>query len=1103
MTFVGAALQGLSFYRRTYVAVACGVGAAVAVLAGAWLVGHSVRQSLADLVERRLGRTDVVVSAEVPFTEALAIRIGVPILTLSGIVEHQTSSRRAGQVQVYGIDDRFFTFHGVIAKAPRDADVLLSPDLAAELGAAAGDTVLVRVARPTDIPLDSLHGRKEDVGRTIRLRFHGVLPAESMGEFSLTPTQGPARIAFVPLARLQRDLGLAGRVTAALASGPDAADGRQLRESITADDIGITFAPVQNGAAAAIESSGGLVRDAVAAAATEAARAQGLPVTPVLTWLATKMTVSGRTIPYSLVTALSPDVPGDAELGRHLAAPATGDPPIVLNEWAARELQAAIGAPLELEFYRWADEGRLVTDRARFQVRGIVPLRGLPADPRLAPEYPGITESKRVSDWDPPFPIDLRMVRPQDEAYWEQHRTTPKAFIPLETGQRLWRTRHGSLTSIRIGPLATGADVNAVIDRVRSDTMQRLTPTAAGFTVVDVREQQMTASAGATDFGAYFSYFSFFLVVSALLIAGLFFRLSIEQRLPQIGVLRASGFSLPAVRRLFLSEGAVVVIAGSVLGVALAIGWAALMMYGLRTWWVGAVSTTRLRLSLDVVALASGALAAAVAAFLAIAVTVRGLSRSTPRQLLHGESGTPRTARGFGKIVAIVSLSLALVVSALSGAGLIAAAGGFFGAGTLALIGGLGVLAWRLRRTSADAPAAAIGRLLWLGRRNAGWKPGRSLTSAGLVAAAVFLLVSVDAFRKAPATAADRRSGTGGFSLIGDAALPIIHDPTSRDGQEALNLTTDDALSGVTVTPFRLRPGDDTSCLNLYQPKRPRVAGVPAAFVQANRFRFRHFAAGLTPPDGNGWQLLDTADAGGIVPAIVDQTSLQYVLHAAVGDVITIDTETARPVKLRIVASLDDSVLQGEILIAERAFTTLFPDAPGYRMLLVDIASPTPERTDAVTRSLEERLEPFGVDVQETARRLESFHRVENTYLSTFQALGGLGLLLGVIGLSAVIARNVLERRRELALLGATGFAPRHLRTVVATEQLSLLAAGLVIGVVAALVAIAPVIADRGGRLPMLSFVWIGLVAVAGVLSTLWATRQVRRTPLINALRAE
>ena len=161
-------------------------------------------------------------------------------------------------------------------------------------------------------------------------------------------------------------------------------------------------------------------------------------------------------------------------------------------------------------------------------------------------------------------------------------------------------------------------------------------PSRAGFTVVDVKQQSTAAAAGSTDFGAYFSYFSFFLMVSALLLSALFFRLSIEQRLAQIGVLRATGFRLADIRRLFLLEASVVIAAGAVAGVVLAVGWAALMMFALRTWWVGAVGTTQLRLHVDASSLVIGAVGAAIAAFAAIAWTVRSLNQFTPRSQLSG-----------------------------------------------------------------------------------------------------------------------------------------------------------------------------------------------------------------------------------------------------------------------------------------------------------------------------------------------------------------------------------------------------------------------------------------------------------------------------------
>jgi ABC-type lipoprotein release transport system permease subunit len=1110
MTITRLAIASLVHYRRTHVAVALGVAGAVAVLAGSLLVGASVRQSLAAIATNRLGHTAVAAAADLPFTDGLAARVSsatgapvAPLLLLKGHVRHESSDRQATDVSIYGVDARFFAFHGVEVEAPGRNAALLSPDLAAEFGAASGDAIVLRLARPTDIPLDSLHGRREDVGRAIRLTSAGTLARDRMGDFSLAPGQGPARAVFVSLQRLQRDLQLESRVNTLLVGGPAtaAAVSDAISRQATNNDLGIRIEPQPETGVSIVESASGLVDDALAARVLEAASGAGRSTTPVLTWLATRMAIGDRAIPYSVVTALGPDAGGDAALASALGAPAGGVTPIVLTEWAAEDLRASVGDAMELEYYRWADEGRLVTERARFQVSGIVPMRGLAIDRRLAPDYPGLTTATSVADWDPPFPIDLRQIRPQDEAYWDRYRTAPKAFIPLAAGQSLWRTRHGQLTSLRV----TGADP---LDLATSNPDIRSQGTEEPITVVNVRSQNLSASAGATDFGAYFSYFSFFLMVSALLLSALFFRLSVEQRLPQVGVLRAAGFPLAAVRRALLIEGGAVALAGAIVGAALAVGWAAMMMYGLRTWWVGAVGTTQLALHVDAASLAIGASGAFVAAVLSIALTVRALGRITPRAALAGALPAPsRRARTRAGRLAPASFVLAAVASGLSLADVIPAAGGFFSAGALVLVGGLAAFgAWLThagRRRSPGTPG--VTGLASLGARNASWRPGRSLTAAGLVAAAVFLLVSVDAFRKSTGDTAARNSGTGGFALIAESSLPVVHDLDTPAGRDAAGFVANDpraSLTGVNIIGLRLRPGDDASCLNLYQPKQPRILGVPARLMQENRFRFaRVMSSASTGARANPWTLLGDADAAGIVPAIVDQTSLQYVLHAAVGDVITIDAETSRPVRLRVVASLNDSVLQGEILIGEGAFQRLFPDMAGFRVFLVAV-DPAGRAAD-VAGALEEGLEPYGFDAQEARARLEAYHRVENTYLSTFQALGGLGLVLGCLGLVAVIARNVLERRRELALLGAAGYTGRDLQRLVAIEHLALVITGLVIGVAAAGLAIGPVLIERGGAAPWRALVWLLPVAAAGLVAAFGATRALRRLPLMASLRSE
>ncbi|HQX80137.1 MAG TPA: ABC transporter permease, partial [Vicinamibacterales bacterium] len=538
--------------------------------------------------------------------------------------------------------------------------------------------------------------------------------------------------------------------------------------------------------------------------------------------------------------------------------------------------------------------------------------------------------------------------------------------------------------------------------------------------VVAVSTQNNAASAGATDFGAYFSYFSFFLVVSALLLTALFFRLGVEQRLREIGVLRATGYSLRAIERVFIIEGALVAVAGAVAGTGLAMAWAQLMMYGLRTWWVGAVGTTALTLHVDPLTLAIGAFGGVIASVACIAWTVRGLSRRSPRELLAGSAGADAVGRrSRGYVWAVATAVAALALTAATATGIVPAAAGFFGAGALVLVSGLSALSgWLRRRTAAVLHGSGSMALARLGWQNAAWRPGRSLTSTALVAAAAFLLVSVDAFRKDTGAAANRSGGTGGFALIAESVLPLVNDSADAAGREALGLAfdrSDNALSGVSLVAARLRPGDDASCLNLYQPKQPRVLGVTDRLINEGRFSFAASLATTDEERANPWILLRQQPADGLVPAIVDATSLQYVLHAAVGDEVVIDAETARPIRLRIVGTLADSVLQGEIMIGEAAFTRLFPEIAGYRVLLADVSRERAGALDDVAATLEERLEPYGVDAQSSLRKLEAYHRVENTYLSTFQTLGGLGLILGTIGLAAVTLRNVFERRRELS----------------------------------------------------------------------------------------
>ena len=253
--------------------------------------------------------------------------------------------------------------------------------------------------------------------------------------------------------------------------------------------------------------------------------------------------------------------------------------------------------------------------------------------------------------------------------------------------------------------------------------------------------------------------------------------------------------------------------------------------------------------------------------------------------------------------------------------------------------------------------------------------------------------------------------------------------------------------------------------------------------------------------EANPWRLLDRVFDDGAVPAIADATSLAYALHLSVGDDFILNPASANPVRLRIVAALTDSIFQRELIIGEQHFVRLFPEYEGYRFFLVDVPA---DQTAEVTAALEDRLADYGFDVTSAPERLAAFHRVENTYLATFQTLGALGLLLGTLGLGTVLVRNVLERRRELALLRAVGYSTGHVSLMVLVENGLLLFGGLGAGTVCALVAIAPAWIERGGQFPVMSLGGLLLaVALAGVVSSLVATMVAVRSPLLAALRAE
>jgi hypothetical protein len=304
---------------------------------------------------------------------------------------------------------------------------------------------------------------------------------------------------------------------------------------------------------------------------------------------------------------------------------------------------------------------------------------------------------------------------------------------------------------------------------------------------------------------------------------------------------------------------------------------------------------------------------------------------------------------------------------------------------------------------------------------------------------------------------------------------------------------------------FRVKPGEDASCLNLYRPSKPTLLGAPPEMIRRGGFAFQSTIAatgstiaGNEAEQANPWLLLEEKTADGAIPVFGDANSVQWILHLGLGQELEIRDEQGEARRLVIAGTLSRSIFQSQLILSEKHFLELFPSQGGYNLFLVETDSP------AVSAQLEERFADRGLDATGTADRLAGYLVVENTYLSTFQTLGGLGLLLGTLGLAVVMVRNVIERRGELALLQAVGFSRGSISWLVLAENGFLLVFGVIIGAATALLAVAPQLINGQAEPPWLSLsATLLLILAVGLIAGAAAVAATIRSPIVAALRGE
>jgi len=1178
------ALRSLRFHWRISVSIALGVAVATAVITGALLVGDSMRGSLRSLTEERLGAIDYAVFPGGFFDPSgwLAedpAHTGVPIVFFSrGVVETSPvddaatvdgtspmAIRRAGAVQLIATDPAFWDLDTTGTRPqtmPGPNSVVLNAATAAELNVGIGDLVTIRLPKEQAVPADSPLGRDEAESEGLpRMTVVDVIPVQGLGRFSLSPSQAQPQNAYLSRELVTDILARPGQANVlligadqqatSLVEAEAAADRLEQSLQPRLGDYGLQLQHVQQifEDEAVIDyyslSSDRLLiaKEVQQAVTEELGEAQ---VHPLMTYLANKIvkvnedgSTSGM-VPYSTLTAMDSlaDFPLDYTLpqsnGDDLAS--SGDDanvpaktPLVLNDWAAKQLSAQVGDTLRVHYFEPESEGEGEVERTfEATLTAIVPItkpdkpyrRSRAAvfeqrptvynDPHLTPNVPGVTDQNSILEWNLPFQLERDLIGGDDDVYWNDYRLTPKAFIPLAAGRERFGSRFGDTTSLRIDATAAAdlASLTQRLEQILNDQKAQL-----GFEVQPIRGQQMAASSGTTPFDVLFLLLSLFVIFAALLLITLLMRLGLLGRAKEYGTLLATGWQGSAATRLATREGLLAALPGAALGVLLGVGYAWTVLWALRTLWVGAVTVPFLQFHWSIVSLLAGLFGGVLIAWATIRLTARQLRRTPPRVLLAGQFGESNAALTGGSRrwlkpaaggVVLISLLLGAMATQLSGQ---SQAGAFVGAGMLLLVGTLLSTYAYLQPSSEKTHASplATGSLWSLAVSNARRNPLRSTLTIGLMAAACFLILSMSAFQLAPTDA-----GVGGFDLIGQTAQPYFRELSDATVQQELFGQQAAALSDTTVVAARVRPGQDASCNNLYKAAQPTVLGMPTRLADLYETKtltpFAWAATERLPAETSPWRSLETPASGTSedpVPMVLDQATAMWALqmYGGVGEVKSFEFDDGQTRHFKIAGLLSNSVLQGMVIIGEENFKNQFPQMSGDQYFLIH--SPADE-TDTVAAMLENRMGDVGMDITSSRVALARLLAVQNTYLRTFQSLGALGLLLGTIGLAVAQLRNVLERRGELAVLRAVGFTRWRLGNSVLLEHAALLSAGIGCGLFAALLAVIPYALLGRAQLPIGEpLIWIAVIMLVGMLAGLVVLSRVLRMPLIASLRSQ
>lgn len=576
------------------------------------------------------------------------------------------------------------------------------------------------------------------------------------------------------------------------------------------------------------------------------------------------------------------------------------------------------------------------------------------------------------------------------------------------------------------------------------------------------------------------------------------FNMTVLQRMREIGTLRALGAGPRRVVRTILTEGVLLALVGSVFGLALGAGLASLLLRAMKGFGMP-VSSLHYSLGAGIEAVVAGLLATLLGA----AWPAMKAGRVAPVRALIGSGDQ---GRAMGARRAIVGLILFLPSMA---------AGGFlwFGtrstdplvgvgatASTMLMFVGMVLLApfvilplVRLMARPLQRVMPAEGRLAADAARTS---PGRTAATAATLLISLSVVV-VNATIASSFVGSVEREIDKAFSR--DLTVQPIGYQESGPPQSGLSTRLRTEIAALPET------GVVTSRRSLFVQHMPG-GGSQGVLVGYDPYQYRR----VDKVEYTGAPLQDVLRGlarGGVVPAksYAKQRNLRVGGHLRL--------EGPSGVRSAPIVGIADTLEAGGDAI-QMSLSTIAAVYGVHTDSQLIVKASSPAARAALTRRVEALLEKEypGLEALSQAEFKKHTTDLINQQFSFFNAIVGIAVLVGVLGIINTLSMSVLERTREIGVLRALGASRWRIRRTMGNESLLISLAGTLAGIVAGLaIAVVWILGMRATTFPEMSMTLplslLGTIAalgvVVGVIAAILPARRAARLQPLAALRYE